>query len=66
MIEKDVCLTRLQVEAENISKTEMAIRMNTSRSALDRLLNPKNKSVTLHTLDGAARALGMRLHIELV
>jgi DNA-binding Xre family transcriptional regulator len=54
------------MKAENISKTEMAKRMDTSRSALDRLLNPANTSVTLHTLDAAARALGKRLRLELV
>ena len=51
---------------ENISKTKMAALMDTSRSALDRLLDPKNTSVTLHTLDNAARAIGKKLHIELV
>jgi len=57
---------REKMEAENISKTEMANRMDTSRSALDRLLNPENTSVTLHTLDCAARALGKQLRLVLV
>ncbi|MBQ39355.1 MAG: Fis family transcriptional regulator, partial [Gemmatimonadaceae bacterium] len=39
--------------------------MQTSRSALDRLLNPANPSVTLQTMDRAARALGKKLRIEL-
>jgi len=51
---------------KNLSKTEMAKRMNTSRTALDRLLNPQNESATLQTLERAAIALGKRLHIELV
>jgi len=55
-----------KMEEENISKTKMAALMDTSRSALDRLLDPKNTSVTLHTLDNAARAIGKKLHIELV
>jgi len=55
-----------KMAVEKISKTEMANKMETSRSALDRLLNPENTSVTLHTLDSAARALGKRLHIELI
>ena len=50
---------------ENMSKSEMARRMGTSRSALDRLLDPENPSVTLHTLQSAARALGGRLKVEL-
>lgn len=50
---------------ENLSKTELARRMGTSRSALDRLLDPENSSVTLQTLQSAAQALGGRLKIEL-
>lgn len=47
-----------KMEAEDISKTKMAKIMDTSRSALDRLLDPNNTSVTLRTLDNAARAVG--------
>ncbi|SBS36472.1 hypothetical protein MAQ5080_03458 [Marinomonas aquimarina] len=54
-----------KIELEHISKSTMAKRMNTSRSALDRLLDPNNTSVTLHTLDNAAKALGKTLKIEL-
>jgi antitoxin HicB len=49
-----------------INKVEMARRMNTSRAALDRLLDPDNTSVTLQTLSRAARAIGRDLRIELV
>jgi transcriptional regulator with XRE-family HTH domain len=49
---------------EGISKTEMARRMKTSRSSLERLLDPENDSVTLQTLEHAAQALGKRLRIE--
>lgn len=49
----------------NLSKTELARRMETSRSALDRLLDPTNASVTLQTLQSAVSALGGRLRIEL-
>ena len=54
------------MNAERLSKTKMAALMKTSRSALDRLLDPANTSVTLHTLDNAARAIGKTLHIELI
>jgi antitoxin HicB len=57
---------RQKMQAEQLSKTKMAALMKTSRSALDRLLDPANTSVTLHTLDNAARAIGKTLHIELV
>ncbi|HCM96581.1 MAG: Fis family transcriptional regulator [Chloroflexi bacterium GWB2_49_20] len=50
---------------QNLSKTEMSRRMSTSRAALDRLLDPANRAVTLQTLDRAAHALGKRLHISL-
>jgi len=51
---------------QNLTKTAMAERMNTSRAALNRLLDPQNKSVTLQTLEQAASALGKKLQIELV
>jgi antitoxin HicB len=54
------------MEKDKISKVEMARRMNTSRAALDRLLDPGNASVTLETLSRAAHAVGRHLRIELV
>lgn len=52
--------------AQNLSKTAMAQRMNTSRAALNRLLDPTNPSVTLQTLERAASVLGKRVQVELV
>ena len=49
-----------------LSKTEMAAQMRTSRTSLDRLLDPENTSVTLKTLERAATVLGKRLQIALV
>ena len=49
-----------------LTKSEMAIRMKTSRPALERLLDPANPSVTLSTLERAAAAVGRRLRIELI
>lgn len=49
-----------------LSKSAMAARMRTSRRALDRLLDPQNDSVTLHTLQRAANAVGRRLQLQLV
>jgi len=54
-----------KMDESNLSKAEMARRMETSRSALDRLLDPDNPSLTLQTLQSAVRALGGRLKIEL-
>lgn len=50
---------------EQLTKAEMARRMETSRAALDRLLDPSNPAVTLQTLQSAAQALGGRLKVEL-
>jgi len=52
------------MKKKRISKAELARRMKTSRSALDRLLDPGNASVTLQTLERAAQALGKRLRVE--
>ena len=52
--------------AQNLSKTAMARRVNTSRAALNRLLDPENPSVTLQTLERAASVLGKRLQVALV
>lgn len=49
-----------------ISKAEMAERMNTSRTQVDRLLDPDNDRVQLDTLLRAAHALGRTLKLELV
>ena len=54
------------MKEKNFSKTAMARKMNTSRTALNRLLDPTNESVTLQTLEQAALALGKRLRIEFV
>lgn len=49
-----------------ISKAEMARRMQTSRAALDRLLDPENSAVTLKTMHKAAKVLGKQIRMELV
>jgi DNA-binding Xre family transcriptional regulator len=49
-----------------MTKTELAERMQTSRSQLDRLLDPHNTAVTLESLERLARAVGKRLVVELV
>ncbi|MBT7065942.1 MAG: XRE family transcriptional regulator [Verrucomicrobia bacterium] len=58
-----------QIEREmaerQLSKSALARMMQTSRSALDRLLDPENASVTLLTLESVAHALGKRLKVQL-
>jgi len=53
------------MEKDCLTKAAMAARMQTSRRALDRLLDPKNTGVTLHTLQRAAVAVGRQLRLEL-
>ena len=49
-----------------LTKTDMARRMGTTRAQLDRLLNPENPATTLQTLVRAAGAVGKRVKISLV
>ena len=46
------------------TKQAMARQLRTSRSQLDRLLDPQNAAVTLDTMSRAARALGKRLIVR--
>jgi predicted XRE-type DNA-binding protein len=55
-----------EMKKKHISKTVMAKRMHTSRSAIDRLFDPENDSLTLATLNKAAHALGKQLKVQLV
>jgi hypothetical protein len=49
-----------------LTKTAMAKQMRTSRSQLDRLLDPENAGVSLETIQRAASVVGRRLEISLV
>ena len=57
---------RQAMNEDGLTKTAMAQRMETSRRALDRLLDPDNTSVTLHTMQKAARAVGRQIRLQLV
>lgn len=54
-----------EMKRKGLTKVEMASRMRTSRTAVDRLLDPANISVTLNTLEKAALVLGKKLSIRL-
>ena len=54
------------MQAQQLTKTEMARRMHTSRSQLDRLLDPGNDKVLLQTMQRAAAAIGKQLNVELI
>lgn len=65
--EKRVIAWQIQeaMKAQNITKQKMAARMNTSRTQVDRLLDPKNDKVSLETIHRAAAAVGKRVRISL-
>ena len=54
-----------EMKAQKLTKTALAAKMNTSRAALNRLLDGTDTSLTLTTLSSAASALGKNLKIEL-
>ena len=53
------------MKKRKISKARMASLLNTSRTQVDRLLDPKN-DITLSSLQRAATMVGRRVLIELV
>jgi antitoxin HicB len=52
------------MQEQQKTKQAMAKQLHTSRSQLDRLLDPRNVAVTLDTITRAARALGKRIIIR--
>ncbi len=50
---------------QNLTKTQLAAQLKTSRTQLNRLLDPQNAGITLDSLVKAAQAVGRELHIEL-
>lgn len=54
------------LERQDMTKTELARRMHTSRTVVNRMLDPDNPGITLQTIDRASRALGLKLKVELV
>jgi antitoxin HicB len=57
---------REEMKNLNMSQKSLAAKMGTSRSAVGRLLDPENNSITVTTLNRAARTLGKRVEIRLV
>ncbi len=64
---KRVLAWQLQQEMQQQNKTKqaMARELHTSRSQLDRLLDPRNLSVSLETMARAAKVLGKSLVISI-
>jgi antitoxin HicB len=55
----------LAMKEKGITKARMAVLMSTSRTQVDRLLDPTNGSATLETLLRAAKIVGRELRVEL-
>jgi len=53
------------MEESRMTKTQLAEKLQTSRSQLDRLLDPDNTAVTLDSLERLAQAVGRHLKVEL-
>jgi antitoxin HicB len=56
-------LLKQGMQREGLTKPEMARRMGTSRSQLDRVLDPAYVTIQLDTLMKAARAVGQNVRI---
>ena len=52
------------MERAGITKKQLAAKLQTSRSQLDRMLDPDNTSITLESLERLAFAVGGQLRIE--
>lgn len=55
-----------ELRRQKMTKSGLAQRMKTSRTELERILDPNGESVSVGTLERAAAALGKRLRIQLV
>ncbi|MCA9026693.1 MAG: XRE family transcriptional regulator [Planctomycetaceae bacterium] len=53
------------MEDQNLTRTALAEKLQTSRSQINRLLDPENAGVTLEALSRAAHAVGRELQLEL-
>jgi len=54
-----------EMKKQRKSKQAMARELRTSRSQLDRLLDPRNTAVSLETITRAAKVLGKRVTVRI-
>jgi len=52
------------MKEKSITKTRLAKKLKTSRSQLDRILDPDNSAITIEVLERVAHAVGKNLRIE--
>ena len=67
-VEKEVIAWQLAqaMKKKKITKKRMAELMKTSRTQVDKLLNPKDGNVTIKTLHKAAAVVGKRFEYKLI
>jgi antitoxin HicB len=53
------------MKERNLSKAEVAKRLKTSRTGVDRLLDPDNTSISLNSMAKVANLLGKRIEFAL-
>ena len=53
------------MKESKISKINLAKKLKTSRSQLDRILDPENTAISLESLERIAQAVGKKLRIEI-
>lgn len=65
---KEVIAWQLEqaMKEQKLTKRRLAELMHTSRTQVDRVLNPEDGNVTIETLQRAAAVLGRRVRVELV
>jgi antitoxin HicB len=68
LVEKEIIAKQLAqaMKKKRITKKRMAELMKTSRTQVDKLLNPKDGNVTIATLHKAAAVVGKRFEYKLV
>jgi antitoxin HicB len=57
---------RTWMDQQHLSKSDLARKLDTSRSQIDRVLDPNNDDVKVSTLRKAAEAVGQKLELKLV
>ncbi|MDI1319858.1 MAG: XRE family transcriptional regulator [bacterium] len=55
-----------QMERRGLTLSELAATLETSRAALNRIMDPANTAITLTTLTRTAAALGCKVKLEIV
>ncbi len=55
-----------RMKRKHLSVTALARQLGTSRAAVNRVLDERNTSITIHTLTRAAAIVGCRLKLQVI